>query len=243
MRVISTLPFTLLRMLKSYIFLLLLLVVPMLLLTFFYFILSDAVNESGESYLYETAISQVLVFQLFGGSIVMTFIHYDLFTKHKERMQLLPFHLPMYAASIVACGTLFSIILGVCLMVFSHFVLGVMLGNELWMLFIICLMAILSSVVCLILTFSVKSFKLAERLSEIYGIGFVVLAGLFFPMPQTPFFQFMGSYGNPLALSIMSVKEMNRGNSSEALQYACILLLAIAVLFVVMLLTGRRKWG
>lgn len=241
MRVLSTVRFTALRMARNYLVLLLLLVVPILLLTLFSFILSGAVTESGTPYLNETALTMVLCFQLFGGSVVMSYIQVDFFSDNKMRIHVLPFNRTMYAFSIATCGTVFSIVLGVILMTFTQLVLGVVWDNWLWSIYIVMLMATLSSIVCLIFTFSVKDFKLAERLSEVYGVGFIVLAGLFFPMPQSAFFDFMGSYGNPLALSVGAVKARAVSDSSEAWLQANILLAAIILLFGLMLVVGRRK--
>ena len=241
MRVVFTMRFTALRMIRNYITLLLLLVVPIIILTIFHFILSGAVTDTGEPYINETALTMVMTFQLFGGSLVMYLIHNDLFAANRMRMNALPFNQTMYAFSIMLCGTVFSIMLGVLLMAFSQFILGVVWKNWLWTIYLIFLMSLLSSVVCLLFTLSVKSYKLAERLSEIYGVGFVVLAGLFFPMPQNAFFEFMGSYGNPLALSIGAIVEMNRANAGEAWLHANMLGAATVVLFLVMLAVGRRR--
>lgn len=242
MRVLSTVKFTALRMMRNYIVLLLLLVVPMILLTVFSFILSGLTTESGEPYIHFMASTQVLLFQLFGGSIVMYLIHHDLFSVHRTRMYALPFNQTLYAFSILVCGAIFSMLLGVALMLFAQFVLGVIWKHWAWMLIHIALIAILSIIICLIFTLSIKNYKLAERLSEVYGVGLIVLAGLFFPMPDHAFFDFMGSYGNPLTLSIMSIDEMNNGNPGQAWQLASILIAAIIFFFIVMLFAGRRRF-
>lgn len=243
MRVLSTVKFTALRMLRNYIVLLLLLVIPIVLLTFFSYILSGVVTETGVPYINENSMTMVLVFQLFGGSIVMYLIYTDLFTENKMRMYALPFNQTMYAFSIMMCGAVFSILLGVLLMFYAQFVLGVVWQNWLWMIYIISLMAILSIIVCLIFMFSVKNYKIAERLSEVYGVGFVILAGLFFPMPENAFFNFLGTYGNPLTLSMGAVRDMGQSNTGDAWFQANILLGAIIILFVLMLILGRRKMG
>ena len=242
MRVLSTVKFTLLRMLRNYIVLLLLLIVPILILTLFSIILSGAATDSGELYLSGPAVSLVLCFQLFGGSTVMYMIHYELFTEHRMRMQLLPFNRTMYAFSIMLCGVLYSVMLGVILMAFTQFVLGVIWHNWLWSVYLITLMALLSSIVCLIFMLTVTNYKIAERLSEVYGLGFIVLAGLFFPMPDHDFFRFMGSYGNPLTLSTLAIQEMSLNNIAEAWLLANILLAVIVVLFIVMIVVGRRRF-
>ncbi len=241
MRVLSTVKFTAIRMLRNYIVLLLLLVVPIILITVFSFILSDSVTELGEPYINENSMTMVLVFQLFAGSIVISYIYNDFFTEYKIRIYSLPFNRVMYAFSIMMCGTAFSIFLGVILMAYTQFVLGIVWENWVWTIYIISLMAILSSIVCLIFTFSVKKFKIAERLSEVYGVGFIVLAGLFFPMPENAFFDFFGSYGNPLTLSLGAIHEMNQSNIGEAWFQANILIIAIGILFIVMLILGRRR--
>lgn len=242
MRVVATLRFTLLRMLRNYIVLLLLLIVPILLLTLFSIILSGAVTDTGEPYLIQPAVSLVLCFQLFGGSTVMYMIHNDLFAELRARMQTLPFNRTMYAFSIMLCGVLYSVMLGVILMAFSQFVLGVIWHNWIWTIYLITLMALLSSIVCLIFMFTIKAYKIAERMSEVYGIGFILLAGLFFPMPDNAFFQFMGSYGNPLMLTTMAIQEMGLGNTGKAWLQANILLAATVVLFIVLIVVGRRRF-
>lgn len=241
MRVLSTVKFTALRMIRNYIVLLLLLVVPIILITFFWFILSGVTTETGDPYSLENAMTMVLTFQLFGGSIVMYLIYTDLFTENKIRLYALPFNQTMYAFSIMMCGAVYSILLGIILMVYSQFVLNIVWNNWAWTIYIISLMAILSIIICLIFTFAVKKYTLAERLSEVYGVGFVLLAGLFFPMPENAFFNFLGSYGNPLTLSMGAVREMGQSNFSEAWFQANILLGAIIVLFIVMLILGRRR--
>lgn len=243
MRVLSTVPFTMLRLVRNYIVLILLLLVPIVLLTFFSFVLSGMRAEDGTPYSDRNALMLVLVFQLFGGSTVMHYIHNDLFTVNRIRMYAVPFNRTMYAFSIMMSGTLFSIILGVLLMTYSQWVLGVTWHSWGWLIYLISLMSVLSSIVCVIFTCLVKNFKLAERLSEIYGVGFVLLAGLFFPMPKNGLFDFLGSYGNPLTLAIGSVTERSQGNLSEAWFNANILLAAIIVLFIVMVIAGRRRIG
>jgi ABC-2 type transport system permease protein len=241
MRVISTLKFTFLRMIRGYITLLLLLAVPIALLTIFYFILEGVTTETGESVFNEHAMLMVLLFQLFGGSLVMHYIQADFFTVFKQRIYLLPFNQTLYAFSIMFCGVVYSLLLGIVLMTFSTFALGVDWENWVWAIYLIFLMSLLSSIVCLIFTFSVNNFKVAERLSEVYGVGFVLLAGLLFPMPENAFFEFVNSYVNPLTLSAESIYNMNQSNTGEAWFQSNILLIASGVLFIIMLILGKRK--
>lgn len=241
MAVWQTLPFTLLRMLRNYLVALLLLVVPLVLITFFSFLLSGVVNEQGEPYLNENALTMVLSFQLFGGSIVMSYIHEDLFTANGKRFAMLPMSTSLYALSVLSCGTLYSIGLGGILMGYAQWVLGVNWSHTGWIVYIVTLVACLSSVVSLLFTFSVRSFKVAERLTEFYGIGFILLAGLFFPMPKHVIFDFLGSYGNPLTLALGAVRQMQADNLSEAWLHANLLSGALGLLLLIVLVLGRRR--
>lgn len=238
MRVLSTVPWTLRRMMRDYIVLILLLIVPLLLLSLFYYLMG---NGSGKILFEETAQRMMLSFQLFAGSIVMSYIYYDLFTEFRIRMFTLPFNKSWYAFSIMMCGVAYSIILGTLLMVYSRLVLDLIFEHWLWMIYHLFLLSMLSSLVSLILMFSVRNFKLAERLTEVYGVGFIVLAGMFFPLPDNAVLNFLGSYGNPLMLSDAAVSALEEGRTSEAWFHSSLLLAAIAILFPLMLALGRRR--
>ncbi|KMK77924.1 ABC transporter permease [Alkalihalobacillus pseudalcaliphilus] len=241
MRVLQTIPFTFLRMSRDFVTLLLLLAMPIVLITVFYFILGGVTNEAGYPAFYDTAIIMTLVFQLFGGSVVMHFIQEDLLTLRKQRFQISPLNRTMYAFSLALCGTLFSMILGFLLLVYTSMVLNVEWGNWLWVMFVVSLMAILSTIVSLICLFVVTNFKVSERLTEVYGVGFVILAGLFFPMPDHAFFTFINEYVNPLMLSVDAVLYAMQNQMTLAWQSLGILGAWLVVMFAVMYVLGRRR--
>ena len=241
MRVLSTVPWTLRRMSRDYIVLLLLLVVPIVLISLFSYLMGNVMTDSGTLLFHDTAQQMIMSFQLFAGSVVMSYLYYDLFTEKRMRIFTLPFNKSLYAFSIMLCGTVYSVILGVLLMSYAQFVLGVVWEHWLWTIYNLLLLSMVSSIVSLILMFSVRSFKIAERLTELYGVGFIVLAGLFFPMPDNAVMNFLGSYGNPLMLSDGAVTAMADGKVGEAWLHANLLAAAIVVLFPLMLLLGRRK--
>ncbi|WP_020618177.1 hypothetical protein [Paenibacillus daejeonensis] len=241
MRVLSTVPWTLRRMSRDYLVLLLLLGVPIVLLSLFSYLMGNAMAESGRLLFHDTAQQMIMSFQLFSGSVVMSYLYYDLFTEKRMRIFTLPFNKSLYAFSIMLCGTVYSLVLGVLLMTYAQLVLGVVWEHWVWMSYNLLLLSVVSSIVSLILMFSVRSFKTAERLTEIYGVGFIVLAGLFFPMPDNAVMNFLGSYGNPLTLSDGAVTAMANGEAGEAWLQANVLAAASLVLFPLMLLLGRRK--
>lgn len=243
MKELYTMRFTALRMSRDYITMLLLLFVPLVLITVFSIILGDAEQGQGNSVpvMDEMTVLMVLTFQLFGGAIVMSMIYTDFFTERRYRIQSLPINTSLYGFTIMLTGTLYSILLGILLMTYTIVVWDVNWGNIVWSLTVIALMAILSSVICLVFTFSVKSFNIAERLSEVYGIGAVLLAGLIFPMPDHAVINWVNEYVNPLTLAYGAIDAFRAANGVEAWTNAGILSGLIIVFFIIMLTTGRRK--
>ncbi|GAE28780.1 ABC transporter permease [Alkalihalobacillus hemicellulosilyticus] len=241
MRVWSTIPYTVKRLSRDFMTILLLLLLPMVILTVFSFILPDVPGERGFPIMEETAMYMIVGFQLFGGCIAMAYIYLDFFTERRHRIQTLPMNHTVYAFTIMLIGTIFSVILGIILMVFSQFALGVNWSHPLWSIVIISLMSLLSSIVCLILVFSVNNYKLAERLSEVYGLGAFLMAGLFFPMPDLVIIEWFNQYVNPLTISYAAIFEYNGVFENDVIFHVLLLIGYIVVLFAIMLALGRRR--
>ncbi|MCK0471753.1 ABC transporter permease [Halalkalibacter sp. APA_J-10(15)] len=241
MRVLSTVPYTIKRLARDYMTMMLLLLLPMVILTVFSFILPDVPGERGFPIMEETAMYMIVGFQLFGGAIVMSYIYMDFFTERRHRIQTLPMNHTLYGYTIMLLGTILSVLLGVILMVFSQYALGVNWSHPLWSIVIISLMAILSSIVCLIFTFTVRNFKIAERLSEVYGLGAFLMAGLFFPMPDHVIIDWFNQYVNPLTISYVAIFDYNGVFEQEVIFQVLLLLGYIVVLFAIMLALGRRR--
>ncbi|WP_078392565.1 ABC transporter permease [Shouchella patagoniensis] len=240
MNAFYTLRFTALRMMRDYITLLLLLIVPLILVTIFSMVLAGAEQE-GMLLLDETSVKMVLLFQLFGGAIVMSYIHLDFFTQMRFRIQALPMNSTMYGFTIMLAGTIYSIVLGLILIVYTSLVFDVEWGSVGWSIFIVSLIALLSINVSLIFTFAVKNFKIAERLSEVYGVGAVVLAGMFFPMPDLALINGINEYLNPLTIAYQSVDAYRLSQMTQAWQSVFTLVSLIVLTFVIMLVVGRRR--
>lgn len=243
MRILNTVPYTLKRLSKDYIALLLLLILPIALISVLAISFGDSVDKNGTPLIQSIAITMVLSFQLFGGGLVMNLIHVDLFKERRYRMQTLPIDHSLYGFSITVVGTLFSFILGVILMGYSSFVFDVNWGNLLWVTFVIGLIATLSSIVCLIFTFTMKNFSVAERLTDVYGIGSILLliAGMFLPMPDYAVIEWINDFVNPLSITQSAILDHKAGDMQNAWLNVAILAGWIIGTFLVMLPLGRRR--
>jgi ABC-2 type transport system permease protein len=239
----KTIGFTLLRMLRNYIGIILLLVVPLALISVLSLVAAySGVEEQGISAMEWISVSFVLSFQLFGGAYVMEILKEDLFSPRKWRIYSLPTQIHSYAGSIFAASTLFSALQGLVIVLFTKWIYGVNWGNLAFVLLVILSISILSQLVCLILLLSVRKYKVAERLSEVYGIGSMVFAGMMITLPDTAFFNFMAEYGNPISLGRKAIFSMISGADPFVFALPIVILLsASSVLAVVAILLGRRR--
>ncbi|QQK78967.1 ABC transporter permease [Salicibibacter cibi] len=240
MKELYTMRFTAMRLMRAWVVLLLLFAVPLVLITLLSVVMGDA-QEDGMLLRDEINVMMVLAFQLFGGSVTMNYIHEDFFTERRYRIQSLPLNTSVYGFTIMLVGTLYSIVLGTILVGYATLAWNVDWGNIAWSILIIALMATLSSIVCLIFTFSVKKFNIAERLSEVYGVGAILLAGLIFPMPDHALINWVNEYINPIMLAYEAIDAYRNANLGDAWMNAGLLVGLIVITFAIMLLIGRKR--
>ncbi|GAK14387.1 ABC transporter permease [Geomicrobium sp. JCM 19039] len=240
MRELVTIRFIGLRMSRDWLTMLLLLVIPIVLVTVFSIVLGDAPG-SDTLLRNETVVLLVLAFQLFGGAVTMNYVHGDLFSEYKYRLRSLPMNTTLYAFTIMLAGILYSIVLGAILIGYTTFIWDVNWGNFAWSMLVITLMSALSSILCLVFTFSVRNFKIAERISEIYGVGLILLAGMFFPMPDNSLIHGFNEYVNPITLAYSSIDNMRSGLTTEAIVDSGLLFGIIVLVSIALFLIGRRR--
>lgn len=242
---LGTIRFTFIRMLRGLIGHLLLIGVPIAVIS----ILSMVAGyiESGEdsiSGMRWISVSMVVSFQMFGGSYTMSFIQEDLFSAKKWRMYSLPFPAHKYVNVLLVVSTLFSMLQGLVIVLFTQWVYGVDWGNIVWLMVVLFSLSLLSQIVCMILALAVTHFKLAERLSEVYGIGSMLLAGVMFPLPDTAFFNFMTEFGTPVSLGRTAIFGMASGDGwIDSVISVAVLLAASALLLLLAARLGRKKLG
>ncbi|RXZ76666.1 ABC transporter [Paenibacillaceae bacterium] len=235
--------YSLLRMLREPIGPLLLVVLPLVIISILGIVLTGQLSElEGVPRFDWTAITTIIAVQFFGGSYLMSYLNDDLLQTRKWRIRTLPLNIAVYSSSLVLACTLFSTLQGAVMVLFTKWVFGVQWGNLGWVLLVLLIFSLLSQFAHLILVLSVKSAKLAERLSEVIGLGFLALTGIMFPLPNNGFFHFMATYGNPVGLGQMAILEKFDGGKQSEAHLAILLLLAVtALLIIISAGLGRRK--
>lgn len=237
--------FSLLRFLRSYVGLLLLMAVPLCLITVIGIATGQMGNDGeGRTGMDWIAVSFVLSFQLFGGAYTLDSINEDLFRERRWRIRSLPLRIDVYGYSLLAAGTVFSALQGFVLVLFTAWAYGVNWGSLWWVMLVILAVSMPSQLVCLILALTVRHFKTAERLSELYGIGSMVMAGIMFNLPDTPFFRFLSTYCNPISLGQNAVF-IRAHETDHTVAYVSVGLLAVAsvLLAAVAALLGKKRFA
>lgn len=215
----------------------------MLIITILAMISGNGFNERlGIPVIDGISITIIVSFQLFGGFYTMEYIKEDLFSAKKWRIYSLPYPVHLHAFSILITCTLFSALQGLVMVIYTQLVYGVNWGSIGLVLFVLVSLSLLTQLVFLMLAMGVKNFKHAERLGEVYGLGSMALAGVWFRLPDNALFNFLTTYGNPVSLgenailSFVTQKNIDRGVLSLG-----ILLAASAVMALLATILGRRK--
>ncbi|QOT11157.1 ABC transporter permease [Paenibacillus sp. JNUCC32] len=234
--------FSLLRLIREPIGQLLLVGLPLVVITVLGVVIGPYEGMKGVPPLELMAVTTIMGVQFFGGTYLMSYLDIDLLKTRKWRIYSLPINVAVYSSSLILACTLFSTLQGLVLVLFTTWVFGITWGSLGWVLLVLIIYSFFAQSVHLLLTLSIHNIKLAERVSEVLGIGFIILTGLMFPLPDHRFFEFMSSYGNPVSLGKMAVLEMLVDGGQDKAYLSILLLLALTVIcMMISAWLGRRK--
>lgn len=235
--------FMLRRMLRGYLGVVMLTVLPLVLITVLGMIAGNAINEkSGIPMMDGIAITMVLATQLFGGNYTMEYVRNDFLSSNKWRMASLPYNPHTHAFAIVLTSSLFTALQGFVTVLFTQWVYGVNWGNIGLVLLVIMAISTLSHLVYVVLVLGVKNYKTAEGAGTWFGMISIVLAGVWFPMPQTGVIGVISTYVSPLSLGQNAVYAIITGEDiSKGILSVGILAGASLAMGTIAVYLGRRK--
>ncbi|MEK3735135.1 ABC transporter permease [Paenibacillus sp. FSL M8-0334] len=237
--------FSLLRLIREPIGQLLLLVLPLIIISVIGTVITGPIEgmDGVPSIDWMTTIT-IFTVQFFGGTYLMSLLNDDLLQTRKWRTYSLPIHVAFYSSSLILACALFSTLQGFVMVLFTKWVFGVQWGSLGWVLLVLAVFSLFAQFIHLALVLSIKSFKLSERVSEIIGLGLLVLTGLMFPLPDHAFFNWMSSYGNPVMLGQRAVTGMLPEGDAARAGVSLALLAGITAFFMIIsFILGRRRLG
>lgn len=235
--------FLMLRMLRNYVGWIIMLVTPVALITVLGFLADNALNEQlGITMKASVAATMVLAFQLFSGFFMMELMKSDLLSARKWRMYALPLQPHQHTLAILLVSTLFSALQGFIIVLYTFFMYDIDWGNLLYVVFVLIAVSLLSQLVFLNLVLGVSNYKTAERLGTTFGIVSLMIAEVWFTLPDNPIFNFLSTYGNPLSLGMnMIVANMTGDQITKAGISAGVVVAVAITLCIVATIIGRRK--
>lgn len=235
--------FALLRLIREPIGQLLLVVLPLIIISVIGSVITGpAKGMGGVPSMDGMTTITIFTVQFFGGTYLMSLLNDDLLQTRKWRMYSLPINVTLYSSSLILACALFSTLQGFVMVLFTKWVFGVEWGPLGWVLLVLAVFSLFAQFIHLTLVLSIKSFKLSERISEIIGLGLLVLTGLMFPLPDHAFFEWMSDYGNPVMLGQSAVIGMlPKGEAANAFLSLALLAGVTVVFMIVSILLGRRK--
>ncbi len=221
---------------------LLLVVLPLVLIAVLGLVGSGVHEPTGLPMMDYISISTSLAFQLFGGGYALEYLKDDLFAARRWRMYSLPYPPHVHAYAIVLSSTIFTSLLAVVMVLFTHWVYGVNWGHLGYAILTFVPISLISQLVGVVSFFATTNPTLAERITEIFGFGSMALAEIWFRMPDVGVLILLSNYGNPISLGQNIILALISGQDlRRALVSGALLVAASIALGVVAILLGRRK--
>lgn len=230
------------RMLRGYLAHVILIVLPLVLITILGLVAGDAVDsDTGIPFMDLISITQVLAFQFFGGFYTMEFIRSDLIEPTKWRLYSLPYSAHEHAFSIIISTSIFNMLQGLVMVIFTHLVYDVNWGDMGIVMLTLLVLSILTQLVFLNCALGIKNYKTAERAGTAFGLISITLGGVWFTIPDVGILGFITSYVNPFSLGEGTTHAVILGNMGDALLNIGILLIEAVIMASLAIYIGRRK--
>jgi ABC-2 type transport system permease protein len=194
----------------------------------------------------------MLGFQFFAGSTLLTYLYPDIRGEMNWRLRATPLSVLSFVVPAFVANWLFTILLGVIIVVVGVLFLNAYVGNLFVLAVVLLLVSMIATLLYMIVFLLVKKSGTANALIYIISFGQFILSGfLFIPLGDNAVSRFLMTYGTPLSLgnraitysgSLREILFMGLPmRENQALFNIGILAAIVLVLAFVMLIVGRKK--
>ena len=197
----------------------------------------------GTSVMTFMAMVVIIMFQLFSGGFIMTYVNDAYFSVRKWRMRMLPCRPAVIVFGVLIAGLAVSLLQGAALAGLSTLILGARFGCFGVALLVFLGLSLFAQLLGTLMLLGFRSYGPAFSMTWIVAYGSCVLAGMIFPLPTNlPVFRFLTTYGTPASLAQTALLSAARsGSSSEIALCLGVLFLASAILGLLVSLLARRR--
>ncbi|HCG62940.1 MAG TPA: hypothetical protein DEZ27_03805 [Sphaerochaeta sp.] len=224
---------------------LILIAFPVLLIAFFNFIFKGTafvseINGSPIPYLTVLTVGFALTFQIYGASLSFETMGSDFFSPMRDRLFASPCNPRSLILSILTTSVLVSFLQTIVVLLFAKFVLGASVPSLPLVLMVMLLSVVFHQLLGSVIMLASGSVKTANIIISTYGSIAPMLAGLYFPLPDTPVILVVEKYLTPMALGKTAILGIFENNIGQALAGTLPLLaLTIGLFFLIRPLIGK----
>lgn len=199
-----------------------LIVLPVVLIAFFNFIYTRSSIISGIHgqeipFLTVLTIGFTLTFQIYGAALSFETIGGDFFSPMKDRLAASPADLRKLVISILTTATIVSLLQTLVVVIFSVSILKSPFPKLHLVLPVMVLSIVFNQLLGSTIILATGSVKTSNVIVSTYGSVAPMLVGLYFPLPDTPFFTVVRNYSTPMALTNTAIKGIVSNEPSTTL--------------------------
>lgn len=210
---------------------------PVVLISIFHAIYSNQFIEFGASHIYPDFIAFLtigfaLLFQIYGSALSFEYVGNDLFTPMHDRLTSCPIDLRRIVLSVLSSAIIVSFVQTLVVLVFSVLVFKANIPLLYVVLPLMALSVIFNQLLGLVALLFFKKIKTASTVTTFYGIVSPMIVGLYFPLPETPLFVFLGKYITPLGLIQTAIYGAVKKNYADVFIGTFIIVALIVFLFI-----------
>ena len=189
-----------LRILKDYLGHIILIGLPVALITLMVMINSEASEApaTSEAALF-IGIVYIIMFQGFGAAYTFEGLEHDFFKPFKDRLRAAPVNPMRFVLANIGFGVLISFLQSLFLLAYVIVVFGARVPNTFLVLCVLLLGVVFAQLLAALCIFVLKKGSKAQAFMTLYIIGGMVLAGFFFPLPESDVTLWLSKYSSPLA--------------------------------------------
>jgi ABC-2 type transport system permease protein len=188
-------------------------------------------------------ITVVVMFQLFSGGFMMTYVNEAYFTFRQWRMRMLPCRPSVVIWGSLAAGLVVSLLQGLALAAVSTLAFGARFGGFGTVILAFLGLSLFAQLLATLMLLAFRSYGPAFACMWIVAYGSCVLAGMVFPLPlKGPAASFISTYCNPAGLAQTALLGSARGGAAaEVTLCLAVLLGSSALLGILLPLVARRR--
>lgn len=197
------------------------------------------------------AVPLMLSFQFFNAGIMIVYLFHDFRGEMRWRLLSMPRSLMSFVLPAFVANWMFSVVLGILVLIVSAVFLNAYLGNLLILAAVLLLVSLMATFISMLIFLYSKKLGSANGKTYIVSFGLMILSGYMIPLGNSPIVEFFNNYGTPLSLGARAVMysgtlmdylpNVESRGMEQALINVGILAAATLVIGIITIIATRRR--